>query len=302
MKSARAGSAMKAGSWEAWLQAIRPRTLVAGAAPIAVGTAVAASVHELRPLRALTALASVIVLQIGVNLANDVEDFQRGADTADRLGPTRVTQAGLLSAEAVKRAALGCFAVAFLLGCMLALVGGWPILALGLISIVCGYLYTGGPRPLAYLGLGDALAMGFFGCVAVVGTALLQAGRVPALGWIAWVPVGCLATAILVVNNLRDRFTDARAGKRTLAVRIGAGATRAEYVALLATAFAVPAVLFALRITGPFPLVSWAAAPLALRPLRTVLREDGAILNRALGDTARLELVFCLLFAAGLLP
>lgn len=283
-----------------WLQAIRPRTLAAGAAPIAVGTAVAASAHAARPLRALSALAAVIVLQIGVNLANDVEDFERGADTADRVGPTRVTQAGLLPAAAVKRAARACFAAAFLIGCGLSIVGGARIFALGAVSIAFGYLYTGGPLPLAYLGLGDALAMGFFGCVAVVGTALLQAGRVPALGWIAWLPVGCLATAILVVNNLRDRFTDARAGKRTLAVRIGGGATRAEYALLVATAFAVPVALWRLHLTGPWPLLSWAAAPLAARPLRTVLREDGAPLNRALGETARLELVFCLLFALGI--
>ena len=285
-----------------WVRAARPRTLVAGAAPIAVGTGVAAHAGAARPLLAAVAMLAVVVLQIGVNLANDAEDFERGADAPDRLGPTRVTQAGLLPARAVKRAAYACFVLAATLGVLLAIAGGPVILILGVVSVIFAYLYTGGPWPLAYHGLGDLLALVFFGLVAVTGTALLQAGHVPAVGWIAWVPVGALATGILVCNNLRDRHTDARAGKRTLAVRIGRTATRVEYTALVAASFAVPLVVWRAGLTGPWPLVAWLALPLAVPPLRLVLREDGAALNRALAATARLELVFCLLFAAGLAP
>jgi 1,4-dihydroxy-2-naphthoate octaprenyltransferase len=265
-----------------------------------VGTGVAAHAAAAQTVLAALALVAVVILQVGVNLANDAEDFERGADAPDRLGPTRVTQAGLLPARAVKRAAYACFIAAATIGVLLALAGGWIILTLGVVSVIFAYLYTGGPWPLAYHGLGDVLALVFFGLVAVTGTAFLQAGRVPDVGWLAWVPVGALATGILVCNNLRDRHTDARAGKRTLAVRIGRTATQVEYVSLLVASFAVPVVLWRGGHTGPWPLIAWLALPLALPPLRVVLREDGAALNRALAATARLELVFCLLFAVGL--
>lgn len=283
-----------------WVRASRPRTLVAGAAPIAVGTGVAAHAGAARPVLAALAMLAVVILQVGVNLANDAEDYERGADAPDRLGPTRVTQAGLLPARAVKRGAYACFILAATIGVALAFVGGWIILTLGVVSVVFAYLYTGGPWPLAYHGLGDLLALVFFGLVAVTGTALLQAGHVPEVGWLAWLPVGALATGILVCNNLRDRHTDARAGKRTLAVRIGRRATQVEYVMLLAASFAVPMALWRAGYTGAWPLIAWLALPLAVPPLRVVLREDGAALNRALAGTARLELVFCLLFAVGL--
>jgi 1,4-dihydroxy-2-naphthoate octaprenyltransferase len=265
-----------------------------------VGTAAAGHERAARPLLALGTLAAVLLLQIGVNLANDAEDFERGADTAERLGPVRATQAGLLPGRAVKRAALGCFLASSAIGLLLSLVGGPWILGLGLVSVLFGYLYTGGPWPLAYHGLGDLLALVFFGLVAVTGTALLQAGRVPAVAWLAWLPVGALATAILVCNNLRDRHTDAKAGKRTLAVRIGATATRAEYVLLLAAAFATPLLLWLSGRAGAGVLAAWLSLPAALPPLRTVLQGDGAALNGALAGTARLELLFCLLFAVGL--
>jgi 1,4-dihydroxy-2-naphthoate octaprenyltransferase len=283
-----------------WLAAARPRTWAAAIGPIAVGTAAAGHEGAARPLLALGALVAVLLLQIGVNLANDAEDFERGADTAERLGPIRATQAGLLSGRAVKRAAVGCFLASSALGLALSVAGGPWILALGLVSVLFGYLYTGGPWPLAYHGLGDLLALTFFGLVAVTGTALLQAGRVPAVAWIAWVPVGALATAILVCNNLRDRHTDEKAGKRTLAVRIGAAATRAEYVLLLLAAFATPLVLWLSGRAGAPVLASWLALPAAIQPLRTVLHGDGRALNGALAGTARLELLFCLLFAGGL--
>jgi 1,4-dihydroxy-2-naphthoate polyprenyltransferase len=281
-----------------WLMAARPRTLTAAVTPVAVGSAVAASQGSFQPLPALAALLSAVSLQIGTNLANDYHDFERGADTAERVGPRRVTQSGLVPPRTVRAAAIGMFALAFAVGIYLTVVGGWPILVVGVASIAAGWAYTGGPWPLGYHGLGEAFVFVFFGLVAVAGTVFVQAHAVPAAAFIAAVPVGALAAAILVVNNLRDIVTDAKAGKRTLAVRIGPGPTRAQYALLLAVAFAAP---FALRaVAGPWALLPLAALPLAIPPLRLVLRQSGAALNPALGDTARLQLVYGLLLAVGL--
>jgi 1,4-dihydroxy-2-naphthoate octaprenyltransferase len=282
-----------------WLLAARPRTLTAAVAPVAVGSALAASAGSFRPWRALGALLSATLIQVGTNLANDYYDFKRGAD-AERVGPVRVTQSGLVAPERVKRAAIACFAGALLLGVALAAVGGPAIVVIGVLSILSGYAYTGGPWPLGYHGLGDVFVLVFFGLVAVAGTAYLQAGTVPPAAWLAWVPVGCLCTNILVVNNLRDRVTDQKAGKRTLAVRIGVLGTRAEYAVLLALSFAMPPLLWWLGLAGPRAMLAWLSLPAALPPLRLVLRAEGAALNPALGGSARLQLLFCLLFAAGL--
>jgi len=281
-----------------WVLAARPRTLTAAVTPVVVGTAVAASQGSFRPIPALAALLSAISLQIGTNLANDYHDFERGADTAERVGPRRVTQSGLVPPRTVRAAAIGTFALAFALGIYLTLVGGWPILVVGIASIAAGWAYTGGPWPLGYHGLGDAFVFVFFGLVAVTGTVYVQSHSVPAAAWIAAVPVGALATAILVVNNLRDIVTDAKAGKRTLATRIGVAATRAQYMMLLAIAFAAP--FFLARVATPWALLPLAALPLAIPPLRLVLRQTGGALNPALGGTARLQIAYGLLLAIGL--
>jgi len=281
-----------------WVLAARPRTLTAAVTPVVVGTAVAASQGSFRPLPALAALLSAMSLQIGTNLANDYHDFERGADTAERVGPRRVTQSGLVPPRTVRAAAIGMFALAFAVGIYLTVAGGWPILVVGIASIAAGWAYTGGPWPLGYHGLGDAFVFVFFGLVAVTGTVYVQSHSVPAAAWIAAVPVGALATAILVVNNLRDIVTDAKAGKRTLATRIGVRRTRAQYVLLLALAFAAPFLLA--RAATSWALLPLAALPLAIPPLRAVLRRTGAALNPALGATARLQIVYGMLLAIGL--
>jgi 1,4-dihydroxy-2-naphthoate octaprenyltransferase len=284
----------------AWVLASRPATLAAAAVPVVVGTACAHAAGGARPLVALAALVSATFIQVGTNFANDVFDYEKGADHAGRLGPLRVTQAGLLSPADVRRGMWVAFVLATLVGAYLIALRGWPVLAIGLASIAAGIAYTGGPFPLGYNGLGDLFVMIFFGFVAVCGTAYAHLGRVPALAWWAAVPVGALITAILVVNNIRDVATDRAAGKRTLAVRLGAGAARAEYVLLVAVAYAVPVALWARGLASAWVFVTAAslalAAPLAWR----VMRGEGEALNRALKGTARLSLVYSLLFAVGI--
>lgn len=283
-----------------WVMAVRPKTLTAALVPVAVGTGLAFGEGVGRWLPALMALLGALLIQIGTNLTNDYYDFKKGADTAERLGPVRVTQSGLIAPGVVLAGALGCFALAILSGIYLVWVGGWPIVAIGLISVLCGYAYTGGPLPLAYHGLGDVFVFVFFGLVAVTGTYYVQALTVAPAAWWASVPVGALGTALLVVNNLRDASTDVKAGKRTLVVRLGTGAGKAEYLVLLAASFATPFVLFGLGLASPWVLLALLSAPLAVGPLRLVLGAKGAALNPALGGTARLQLAFGLLFALGL--
>jgi len=283
-----------------WLQAIRPKTLSAGAVPVFIGIGLAYGQGSGRLLPAVAALAGALLIQIGTNLSNDYYDFKRGADTSERLGPVRVTQTGLIAPAVVLAAGLLCFAAAFAVGLYLVALGGWPIAALGAASLLCGFAYTGGPVPLAYIGLGDVFVLAFFGFGAVGGTYFVQTGSLtPAVAW-ASIPAGALGTAILVVNNLRDTATDAKAGKRTLVVRWGALAGRVEYCAMLAAAFAAPLLMWLLGTSRGWPLLSWLSAPLALPPLQRVLKQHGATLNPALGGTARLQLVFGLLFAFGL--
>ena len=281
------------GGFSVWLQAARPRTLAASVAPVLVGTAVAAQIGGLRPIAAELALASSLFIQIGTNLANDYSDFKRGADV-ERVGPQRVTQSGLVQPAKVKRAAIFAFGIAIVLGLALTALSGWPLIVIGVFSVASGWLYTGGPWPLGYHGLGDLWVFLFFGLVATCGTVYSQALTVPPQAWIAGAAMGALATSILVVNNLRDRVTDAKVGKNTLAVKIGARFTRVEYVALLVIAFGLT---FALG--RPWPLL---ALPLAVKPLQRVLRSDGGALNPALGETARLQLVFAVLLAVEIWP
>lgn len=284
----------------AWWLATRPATLAASAAPVFVGTGAAWADGRVAGGPALAALIGASLLQIGANFANDVFDFERGADTADRLGPTRATQKGLITPAEMKRAMWLVFAAAAVTGVYLTYVSGWPILALGLCSIAAAYLYTGGPHPYGYIGLGDLAVFLFFGLGAVVGTYFAQARAVSWLAIVAAIPIGALATAILVVNNLRDIGTDAAAGKRTLAVRMGEGPTRAYYLALLASAYVVPPLLWLHGTTRAWVLLPWLTLPIAYRLAARMRHERGTALNGCLALTARLEAAFGLLFAFGL--
>ncbi len=285
----------------AWLLAARLRTLPVALAPVAVGTAIAAVEGGARALPALAAVAGALLLQIGANFANDLFDAERGADSEARIGPPRAVQQGLLTPRAVRRGMAVVFAAATAIGVYLVFVGGWPIAAIGLASISAAVAYTGGPWPLAYHGLGEVAVLVFFGFAAVCGTTWVQTQAFSATACLASLPIGCLASSILVVNNLRDIETDATAGKRTLAVRYGRRAARLEYAGLVALAFAsLP--LLALRLGGSGPLLVLVCAPLALGLARRVfLHVDGPALNAALAGTARLELVFALLLAGGIL-
>ncbi len=283
-----------------WLLAARPKTLPAAVAPVVVGTGFAVGHGVFRSLPALAALAGALLIQVATNLANDYYDWKKGSDTAERIGPTRVTQAGLIRPGAVFRGMLVTLALAVAVGVYLVAVGGWPILAVGVLSLVSAVAYTGGPYPLAYHGLGDPFVLLFFGWVAVGGTYWVQALRLPAdLLW-AGTGVGALATAILVVNNLRDIDTDAAAGKRTLAVRIGRRGTRIEYVLLLLLAASVPVAGIALAGWPEWTFLSLAAFAAAADPLRRVLSapspED---LMPALGGTARLAVLYGFLLGLG---
>ncbi|MBF5043959.1 1,4-dihydroxy-2-naphthoate polyprenyltransferase [Aggregicoccus sp. 17bor-14] len=283
-----------------WVMAARPKTLTAAAAPVVVGTGLAFGEGVGHWLPALAALLGAMLIQIGTNFTNDYYDFKKGADTHERLGPTRVTQSGLIAPSTVLAAALGCFALAIVSGIYLVVIGGWPIVAIGLASVLCGYAYTGGPFPLAYNGLGDVFVFVFFGLVAVTGTYYVQALSVSTAAWWAALPVGALGTCILVANNLRDARTDAKANKRTLIVRFGIPAGRGEYVALLLLAFLTPVAMLALGLASRWVLLPLLSLPAALPPLRLVMRGEGGALGPALGGSARLQMVYSVLFAVGL--
>lgn len=283
----------------AWIMAARPQTLPAAIAPVAVGTAVAHAAGGAQSGPALAALAGALLLQIASNLANDVFDHEKGADGPERLGPARAVASGLLGPGQVRRALALVLAGAFAIGVYLAAIGGWPIVLLGLAAMVCAVAYTGGPWPLGYHGLGDLLVLLFFGFAAVGGTAFVQLGALPGEALWAAVPVGALATAILVVNNLRDRAGDAACGKRTLAVRLGARGARLEYALLIAAAYAIPAAA-AIARGAPLLALPLATAPWGAALTHAVWRRDGRALNPCLGATARLLLVTSLLWAAGI--
>jgi 1,4-dihydroxy-2-naphthoate octaprenyltransferase len=286
-----------------WVMAARPRTLPAAIAPVLVGTAAAVQVSdEIRVGAFIAALVGSIFIQVGTNLANDYSDARRGADTADRLGPVRVTSSGLVAPRRVLVATWVAFAVAVAAGVYLATVAGVVILIVGAASILAGVLYTGGPRPYGYEGLGELFVFLFFGLVAVNGSYYVQLERLDWLPLGLSLGVGFLATAILVVNNVRDLETDRRAGKMTLAVRLGRQRTRTLYALLIVAAFAaVPITLLA--ADGPaWGVLALLAAPLVHRPLSAVMtRTDGPSLNAALAGTGALLAAFSALLAAGLL-
>lgn len=291
---------VRPGSLRAWILAARPATLTAAVVPVAVGTACASFVGRYEPVPALACFVGAMLLQIGANFANDVFDYEKGADTKERLGPVRAVAAGLLSAAAVRKAMYVTFALALLVGVYLTAVAGPVIVAIGLLSIASAVAYTGGPYPLGYHGLGDVFVMLFFGFVAVTGTTYVQAGEIPGISWLAALPVGALATAILVVNNVRDRETDERAGKRTLAVRLGRRGAILEYDLLLAIAYLTPLVLFALRWAPATVLLPVVTLPRAVYLAWQINKRQGAALNPLLINTAQLLLTFGLAFAAGI--
>jgi 1,4-dihydroxy-2-naphthoate octaprenyltransferase len=285
-----------------WLAGARPRTLPAALSPVLLGTGAAAGLGSASAWRALLAAVVSLALQVGVNYANDYSDGVRGTD-ADRVGPLRLTASGTARPRQVLTAALLAFAVAGAAGVVLvALAGSWWLLAVGAVAVVAAWTYTGGPRPYGYAGLGEVFVFVFFGLVAVLGTTYTQAGRIDAASVAAAVGVGSLACAILVVNNLRDVPTDAVAGKRTLAVRIGEEATRRLYLVLVAVPFLV---VLALAPGRPAVLAGLLCLPLAIRPVQVVLGRGrpaarGFALVPVLGMTGSLQLCWALLVAIGL--
>jgi 1,4-dihydroxy-2-naphthoate octaprenyltransferase len=285
-----------------WLMASRIRTLPASIAPVLVGTALAGFAHVFHPLRFIAALIGAIFIQVGTNLSNDYSDARRGADTEDRLGPVRVTAGGLVPPKQVLIATYVSFGVAVAAGAYLIAVAGWQLLLVGAASILAGVLYTGGPRPYGYEGLGEVFVFLFFGIVAVAGSFYVQ---VKHLDWEAFalaVPVGLIAAAILVVNNIRDIDTDRRASKRTLAVRLGRERTRTLYAVMIYLAFLLTPVTWIFGPMKPWMLLPWLTLPIAAPIVRTVRnRTDGPSLNGALAQTGMLQLSFCLLLSAGLL-
>src|SRR5438132_619888 len=285
-----------------WVMAARVRTLPAAIAPVLVGTSLALGAGTFHPLAFVAALLGAVFIQVGTNLSNDYSDARRGADTEDRLGPVRVTAGGLVPPRQVLVATYVTFGLAVACGAYLVAVAGPELLAVGAASILAGVLYTGGPRPYGYEGLGEVFVFLFFGIVAVTGSYFVQVQKLPWEAFVCAVPVGLLASAILVVNNVRDIDTDRRAGKRTLAVRLGRAHTRTLYAALLVVAFLTAPLPWILGSMNAWLLLSWAAIPLAVAVARTVrTRSDGPALNAALARTGALQLLFCVLLSAGIL-
>lgn len=293
--------AERPGALRSWALAARPRTLPAALAPVCVGTALAVAEAPPRWDAIVACCAVALLLQIAANFANDLFDFERGADTDARLGPPRAVQQGWIPAARMRRAVALTLGVALVPGLWLVAEGGWPFAVAGALAIAAALAYTGGPLPLGYVGLGEAAVFVFFGVVAVCGTQWVQSGGFSGVALAASVAPGALASAILVVNNLRDVATDRVAGKRTLAVRFGAPAARVLYAGLLASAYATPVALVAAGTFGWPALLPLASAPLAVRLARRVARTEGAALNPLLAETAKLEFVFCALFAGGIL-
>jgi 1,4-dihydroxy-2-naphthoate octaprenyltransferase len=283
------------------MMAIRPRTLPAAAAGVVMGAALAWRDGNFRIDAVLVCLLTALLLQIGSNLANDVFDYERGTDTAERLGPTRVTQAGLLTPKQVKAGMLVVFGLAILLGLYLAWLGGWIIIILGIVAIASAIAYTGGPFPIGYHGLGDIFVFIFFGIVSVAGTYFIQAGTVTPVAWLMTIPPGLIITAILVVNNLRDIDNDRKAGKRTLAVRFGEQATKIQYTVCIVVAYLTLIPVLWLGLIPWTVLLAWLSLPFAVQATKVVLTQKGRPLNAALAKTGQTALAFSLLFWLGLL-
>ncbi len=280
-----------------WIAGARPRTLPAAVVPVAVGSGVAISANSFRPVEALLALGVSLSLQIASNYSNDYSDGIRGTDEK-RSGPVRLVASGLKSPKAVKKVAIGFFALAGVLGLILALLTSFWLLAVGAAAILAGWFYTGGPKPYGYYGYGELFVFVFFGLVAVVGTAYVQIGSVSLRQFLVAIPVGISSVCLLVVNNLRDIPSDARSGKKTLAVRMGDRLTRVLYAGLVALMFGLVAVSWLYFRFAPLGLL---AIPFAFAPLRAILRgASGKELIPALGLTGRMQLALALFFSIGI--
>jgi 1,4-dihydroxy-2-naphthoate polyprenyltransferase len=284
-----------------WLAASRPKTLPAAAAPVVAASALAWHDGVFRAGPALACLLTALLLQIAANLANDLFDFQRGTDTPDRLGPLRVTQAGLLSSGQVKAGLLICFSLSALLGVYVAFVSSWHILLIGVLAIIAALAYSGGPLPYGYYGFGELGVFLFFGLAAVCGTYYGQAVMLTPAVFLIAAAMGFLSTGILVVNNLRDIETDKAGGKKTLSVLLGRTFTKREYFVLITMAYLFPAVLWFFVVSYPWVLISYISIPLAIRACVHVNRLTGRNLNSVLAETGRLELIYAILLGIGLL-
>lgn len=285
-----------------WWSAVRPATLAASVAPVLAGTAIA--VHEGGPRlgAGLLALVVGVAMQLGVNFANDYSDHMRGADNERRIGPLRAASSGVVRPDHVRAAAIAAFGVAGVAGLVLSLITDWRLLVVGAACLLAGWLYTGGPRPYGYLGLGEIFVFLFFGLVATVGTVYVETMRVTALAVLIGCAMGCLATAILILNNVRDMGTDAAAGKRTLATRIGRSRTLALLVTLVCVAFAIPILALVFKLAGVRVILVAFGIPIAAVPVRIAFATtEGPALVRALKRMAMAELAYALLFALGLL-
>jgi 1,4-dihydroxy-2-naphthoate octaprenyltransferase len=293
--------ANRPGRFQAWVLAARPKTLPAASAPVVLGAFLALADGTFRWGPALAALAGALLLQIGANLANDVFDFHRGADTEQRMGPMRATASGWMTPGQMITGMSVVFGLALLTGVYLTWAAGWLVAIAGLLAIAAAIAYTGGPYPLGYNGLGELAVFIFFGLVAVCGTYYVQAQSVTWLSVLAAVPMGLLCSNILVVNNLRDIQTDRQAGKRTLAARFGAEWARREYLLFLIISYLMPPVLALLRLVPWTALLAWLSIPLAYRLVQQVWRAQGRALNRTLAGSGQLQLLFAVLFGLGLL-
>lgn len=284
-----------------WLMAARPKTLTAAAVPVIVGTALAYSQGKFVGSAALAALLVAFFIQIGTNFANDLFDFKKGADDEERLGPTRVTSAGLVTPRQIAIACAVAFGLAFLSGLYLVALGGWALLALGVLSILSGVAYTGGPFPLAYNALGDVFVFIFFGLVATVGTYYVQALALDPMAFWYATTVGALSTAILIVNNLRDVDTDSKHGKTTTAVLLGKQKTRWFYVSMVLLAYAVPVTAWLTGRAEAGVLLALGSLPVAFISTRNVWKRQGRELNLVLGQTSLLLLATSVLLAVGIM-
>ena len=280
--------------------AIRPKTLPAGAVPVILGSALAAADCQFRFLPALVALICALGIQVATNFINEIYDFRKGADTAERLGPTRTVAAGIISEKTMIRVSASLVGTVFLLGLYLVYTSGWPILVVGLLSLLFAWAYTGGPYPIAYSGLGDLFVFVFFGLVAVGGTYYVQAGALALPVLLAAIAPGAFSVNILLVNNIRDIATDRTVGKMTLPARIGGEWARRLYIALTVVAFLVP-VFFFLNGYSPWGMLSLLSAPLAFSMIRLLYASEGRALNNVLAGTGKLMTLHGLLFAVGIL-
>ena len=287
------------GAVSVWLLAARPKTLWASISPVVIGTAMALGDGGFHAPAALVALACSVLIQVATNFANDLFDYEKGADTEARQGPLRVTQAGLVTSGKMKRGILVVLTLTLLGGLYLIWRGGWPAALIGIFSVVCGLLYTGGPRPLGYMGLGDLFVLVFFGPVAVAGTYYVQALTVNATVIVAGLAPGLLSVAILAVNNLRDAEEDRRTGKRTLAVRFGPGFARGEYIAAVVAACLLPLLLYLASGQHPYSVAAVAVVVVALPAFRRLFSVEGTLLNPVLAYTARLLLLYSAVFSVG---